>query len=173
MSEPIDYPRLVQDALRQVVCQVLTIAADSAPGSFHFYVGFNTRAPGVELPAYLRDLFPEEMRIVLQHQFWDLEVDDDGFSVVLSFNAARHRLSVPFTALTAFYDAEQDFALRFALPEGETAPAAGTPTAVTTPAAGDPPAEPASDRPEGNPPAADRPAGKTGKVVSLDAFRKK
>lgn len=114
-SETIDYQAIIQDALRGVVRRVLTqVAEHGLPGEHHFYVGFRTGHPGVEVPRFLRDQYPEEMTIILQHQFWDLEVEEEAFSVVLSFGGNRHRLRAPFAALTAFADPEAQFALRFA-----------------------------------------------------------
>jgi uncharacterized protein len=113
--ETIDYQRIIQDALRGVVRRVLAqVAEHGLPGEHHFYIGFRTGHPGVEVPRFLRDQYPEEMTIILQHQFWELQVDEEDFSVVLSFGGNRHRLRVPFTALTAFADPEAQFALRFA-----------------------------------------------------------
>ncbi len=113
-TDRIDYPAILQEALRGAVRQVLAqVAEHGMPGDHHFYVEFRTDHPGVEVPRFLRDMYPEEMRIVLQNQYWDLAVDDEVFSVALSFNAARHRLTVPFAALTAFVDPEAQFALRF------------------------------------------------------------
>lgn len=119
--ETIDYQRIIQDALRGVVRRVLTqVVEHGLPGEHHFYIGFRTSHPGVEVPRFLRDQYPEEMTIILQHQFWELEVDEEAFSVALSFGGSRHRLRIPFAALTAFADPEAQFALRFA----EASPAA-------------------------------------------------
>ena len=113
-EEKIDYPRLVQDAFRDVVRRVLAqVAEEGIPGEHHFYIGFRTDRPGVELPRHLHDLYPEEMTVILQHQFWDLEVDDEAFAVSLNFSAQRHRVRVPFAALTAFVDPSAEFGLRF------------------------------------------------------------
>lgn len=122
--ETIDYQSIIQDALRGVVRRVLTqVVEHGLPGEHHFYIGFRTRHPGVEVPRFLRDQYPEEMTIILQHQFWELEVDEEAFSVALSFGGSRQRLRVPFAALTAFADPEAQFALRFA----EASPAAAPP----------------------------------------------
>jgi hypothetical protein len=141
--DKIDYHALIQDALREVVRRVMDqIAEHGMPGDNYFYVGFRTNVPGVEIPRSLRDRYPEEMTIVLQHQFWDLDVDAEGFSVTLSFNNTRQRLRIPFQALTAFADPAAELALRFdqpAAPGEETpAPAAepekpARPTPVRTP----------------------------------------
>ena len=119
-ADPIDYPRFVQDALREVVRRVLgEIAVAGLPDPHCLYLGFRTDRPGVELPNALRDQYPEEMTIVLQHQYWDLEVGEDAFSVSLNFNAVRRRLTVPFAALTTFVDPPAEFGLRF---DGAAAP---------------------------------------------------
>jgi hypothetical protein len=113
-SDGIDYQRLVEDALRDVVRRLLAdVAEQGLPGDHHFYIGFRTGHPGVAMPRSLRDLYPEEMSLILQHQFWGLEVNDDGFAVELSFSGSRQRLEVPFAALTMFADPAAEFALRF------------------------------------------------------------
>ena len=125
----LDYPRLVQDALLEVPRRILAqVAERGLPGEHFFYVGFRTAAPGVRIPPPLRSQFPEEMTIILQHQFWDLEVDEEAFSVSLNFNASRQRLTVPFSALTTFVDPSTEFGLRF---DAEPGPAAAGPAAGT------------------------------------------
>lgn len=121
VPDKIDYPFLLQLAMRDIVCRVLTqVAEHGLPGEHHFYIGFRTDFPGVEIPRFLRDQYPQEMTIILQKQFWELEVDADGFSVLLSFGGSRQRLIVPFRALTAFADPSTGFALRLeALLPGE------------------------------------------------------
>jgi len=122
-TRSLDYDRLVETALRGVVREVLTVAArDGLPGSHHFYVSFRTRHPQVRIGDFLRNRYPEEMTIVLQHQFWDLQVREDGFGVTLSFNDKPERLSIPFSALTAFVDPSAQFALRFR-PDADAVPA--------------------------------------------------
>ena len=122
--DKIDYPAILQDALRDAVRRVLEqVAEHGLPGEHHLYVGFRTSFPGVEVPRVLRDQFPEEVTIILQHQFWGLEVTPEWFSVLLSFGGSRQRVTVPFAALTAFADPSADFGLRFdASPEGAGAP---------------------------------------------------
>jgi hypothetical protein len=91
------------------------------PGGHHFYITFNTRVPGVEIPRHLSERFPEEMTIVIQHRFWDLKVDDDQFSVGLSFGGVPSILVIPFGAVTDFVDPAVDFSLKFqanGAPEG-------------------------------------------------------
>ncbi|WP_265587702.1 SspB family protein [Sphingomicrobium arenosum] len=111
----IPYDEIVQEALRAVVGRVLTSVATQGglPGGHHFYITFRTRHPGVDIPAHLVERFPEEMTIVIQHRFWDLEVDDQGFSVGLSFGGVPSSLRVPFGAVTDFVDPAVEFSLKF------------------------------------------------------------
>ena len=111
--EKIDYPALLQQAMRDIVRRVLEqVAEHGLPGEHHFYIGFRTDAPGVDIPRMVRDQYPREMTIILQNQFWGLEVTPEAFSVALSFGGSRQRLLVPFGALTAFADPSADFGLR-------------------------------------------------------------
>jgi hypothetical protein len=157
--DKIDYHALIQDALREVVRRVLDqVAEHGMPDDNYFYVGFRTNVPGVEVPRSLRDRYPDEMTIVLQHQFWDLEVDDDGFAVTLSFNTSRQRLRIPFLALTAFADPAAELALRFdSQPPGAGVAAAGAPAEPQKPAGPTPVAAPR----------------KAGEVVPFDPKRRK
>ena len=112
----IPYDEIVQEALRAVVGRVLgQVAAGGGmlPGMHHFYITFKTGAPGVDIPQRLRERFPDEMTIVLQNKFWDLKVEDDRFSVGLSFNQIPSMLLIPFSAITAFVDPAVDFGLQF------------------------------------------------------------
>src|SRR5689334_3003793 len=102
-TEALDYPGFLQDALRDMVRRVLDYVAENGlPGEHYFYITFSTTYPGVLMPPFLRDQFPEAIRIVLQNQYWDLDVDEDAFSVSLNFSASRQRLTVPFGALLEF-----------------------------------------------------------------------
>lgn len=150
----LDYPRIVQEAFRDVVRRILAqVAEHGLPGEHHFYIGFRTGHPGVEMPRDLRQLYPEEMTVVMQNQFWDLEVDEEAFSVVLNFNARRQHLRVPFAALLAFADPSAEFGLRFDGGAGEPG---------EEPAKGEAPAAPSGGRPpSGKPDAPD----KSGEVV--------
>jgi hypothetical protein len=126
-TERIDYPRIIQEALRDVVRRVLAqVAENGLPGEHHFLIAFQTKHPRVRVPQFLRDTYPDEIKIMLQHQFWDLEVDEELFSITLSFNAARQRLTVPFAAVTAFVDPSVELVLRFE-PPGEPAKPAAVP----------------------------------------------
>jgi hypothetical protein len=110
----IRYDLLAQDALRGVVRTVLTdVAARGLPGEHHFFIAFDTRADGVKISDRLRSQYPEEMTIVLQHQFWDLIVRDDGFDVGVSFNGIPERLTVPYAAIKGFFDPSVQFGLQF------------------------------------------------------------
>src|SRR5215218_9077844 len=111
----IPYDEIVQDALRAVVGRVLGEVEQSGglPGEHHFYITFNTRFAGVSIPKHLSERFPEEMTIVIQHRFWDLKVEDEGFSVGLSFGGVPSTLRVPFAAVTQFHDPAVEFSLTF------------------------------------------------------------
>jgi hypothetical protein len=120
-AEPtIDYETLAQDAMRGVVRTVLTQAAKQGlPGDHHFYVSFDTSASGVVLSKRLKDKYPAEMTIVLQHRFWDLSVSDDGFEVKLTFDGIPERLVVPFAAIRVFFDPSVRYGLQFEDPNME------------------------------------------------------
>ena len=111
----IPYDEIVQDALRAVVGRVLREVEQSGllPGDHHFYITFKTRMPGVAIPKHLLERFPDEMTIVIQHRFWDLKVEDDNFTVGLSFGGVPATLHVPFAAVTQFHDPAVEFALTF------------------------------------------------------------
>ena len=152
------YDKMVETALRGVAREALARAArDGLPGDHHFYVSFRTAAPGVVLPPQLLAKFPEEMTIVLQHQFWGLEVGDEAFSVSLSFGGRLEQLTIPFAAIAAFSDPSVKFGLQFEMPAALPAEAAQT---QARPAAL-PPAESAAPQ---------RPAAE---IVTLDRFRKR
>jgi hypothetical protein len=111
----IPYDEIVQDALRAVVGRVLGEVEQTGglPGDHHFYITFKTRAPGVAIPKHLLERFPDEMTIVIQHRFWDLKVENDNFTVGLSFGGVPAMLHVPFNAVTQFHDPAVEFALTF------------------------------------------------------------
>jgi len=150
------YDLMVENALRGVVRDALRRAIEHGlPGNHHFYLTFRTRAPGVEIPSYLIERYPDEMTIVLQYQYWNLEVEDRRFSVMLSFNDVRERLLVPFEALTGFADPSVQFGLQFQdSSAGDSGDSDPDPT----------PPDDGGDTPDD---------GGTGEVVSLDHFRKK
>ncbi len=184
MADQIRYDLLTQQALRGVVRNVLTDAAKKGlPGEHHFYISFDTRADGVRISDRLRTQYPDEMTIILQHQFWDLKVGDDEFEVGLSFGGIPEKLTVPFEAINGFFDPSVQFGLQFEeVTEGEETQPAPTLTqdkaAGKIPRAASPARPPAVAAPEQEPaaaapePAPDKPAG-GGEVVRLDRFRKK
>ncbi|MGP9820612.1 SspB family protein, partial [Salinarimonas sp. NSM] len=135
----IRYDLLVQDALKGVVRKVLADAArEGLPGEHHFYVSFQTAFPGVRLSSRMREKYPDTMTIVLQHQFWDLIVNEHAFEVGLSFGGVPERLLVPYDALTGFFDPSVQFGLKFEIREAAQAPAP-----VSGPAPGETPRQPA------------------------------
>jgi uncharacterized protein len=186
----IRYDLLTQEALRSVLRRVLQDAAiKGLPGDHHFYISFNTGAPGVRLSKRLRAQYPEEMTVVLQHQFRDLTVNETGFEVGLSFSGVNEHLVVPFDAIKRFFDPSVQFGLQFETMEttGEAAGTEGAPSVgaekaaakpvpvgkppTSVPAAGQPPAAKA---PEPGPEAgAPRKDDGGAEVVRLDRFRKK
>src|SRR5581483_2656542 len=109
---------MTEEALRGVVRQALAVASERGlPGQHHFYLTFRTAHPGVRLADHLRQRHPDEMTIVLQHQFWGLEIGRDEFSVTLSFNGQHERLTIPFAAISAFVDPSVQFGLQFSVTE--------------------------------------------------------
>ena len=169
----IRYDVLVQESLRGVVRKVLKEVVDNGlPGDHHFYIAFDTGAPGVRMSSRLREQHPEEMTVVMQHQFWDLNVTEHSFEVGLSFGGVPERVLVPFAAIKGFFDPSVQFGLQF-----EPHPDANEETAGSASEPGHAP-EPATDQ-DDMPGAAelgapDEPARADGaQVVSLDAFRKK
>ncbi|MGB8577478.1 MAG: ClpXP protease specificity-enhancing factor SspB [Pseudolabrys sp.] len=189
MADQIRYDLLTQQALRGVVRSVLADTAKKGlPGDHHFYISFDTRADGVRLSDRLRAQYPDEMTIILQHQFWDLKVGDDEFEVGLSFGGVPERLTVPFEAINGFFDPSVQFGLQFEeVAEGEERPAPAnvqeplatnkkkrspvrppTATAITEPA---PPNRPSATAAKREKP--EKPVAGSGEVVRLDRFRKK
>ena len=119
---------MVEDALRSVVRRALIhIAKEGLPGNHHFYITFRTDHKNTDIPAALSERYPGEMTIVLQHQFWGLEIDDDKFCVTLSFSDVPHRLVVPFSAVTAFADPSVRFGLQFDVDSADTLGGDGLP----------------------------------------------
>ena len=153
----LPYDAWMEDSLRYVVLRALDhVLENGLPGNHHFYITFRTDHAGVDIPDFLRAQYPHEMTIVLEHQFWGLEVDDQRFSVTLSFHSQAQRLTVPLAAITAFADPSVKFGLEFPAEPVEAEPAAAPVAAIEAP---EPKKEPAAD--------------KAGEVVKLDAFRKK
>ncbi|MEX0583116.1 MAG: ClpXP protease specificity-enhancing factor SspB [Sneathiella sp.] len=161
MDGEINYTKMVETALMDVVRNSLRHAAEHGlPGDQHFYITFRTRFPGVSVPTHLTERYKDEMTIVLQHQFWDIVVEPDYFTVDLSFNHKRETLRIPFDALTAFADPSVQFGLQFST---------SLPDAKTTTVAADS-GEKAIDE---NVDEAEQPEEKQGEIITLDAFRKK
>jgi hypothetical protein len=162
MTAHFRYDQYVEDALRSVVRRTLEAVTEAGlPGNHHLYITFNTQHPEVDIPPYLAGQYPDEMTIVLQHQFWGLEVEERHFAITLSFNKAHQRLHIPYAAITAFADPSVNFGLQFKATDGAARPGA-LPAPVEEPQLA--PVE--STPPEGG-------IGNDDKVVTLDAFRKK
>jgi hypothetical protein len=162
------YDLMAQDALRGVVRQALRKAAgpEGLPGQHHFYITFRTTAPGVDIDPSLLEKYPEEMTIVLEHQFWDLDVTETGFEVTLKFSGVPKYLKMPYSAISRFHDPSVGFHLQFeqesTADESEVAPASETPKAA------------AGGKSKASPDDKKKPvSGDGAEVVSLDSFRKK
>jgi hypothetical protein len=157
----IDYGSLVHDAMRGLIARLLArVATEGLPGDHHFFISFDTRHPGVEIADWLRERYPQDMTIVLQHWFDDLEVTEDRFEVTLNFGDSPERLAVPLRALRSFADPSVEFGLRFEQPfapqpEGTGDTVDEAPFAELSPEAGE------EDAPK-----------REAEVVSLDKFRK-
>lgn len=150
----LDYDSLIQDALRDVVRRTLEIVLKHGlPGNHHFYITFRTDRDDVVMPTHLREQHPDEVTVVLQHQFWDLVIQEDYFSITLSFAGKQERLTIPYNALVSFMDPSVKFGLQFT-PEEED---------FSIKPKGD-----GGDKGGDNTPGASK-----ANVVALDAFRKK
>jgi uncharacterized protein len=167
------YDRMVEQALRGVVRKALIEAGQRGlPGDHHFYITFHTDLPAVGIADWLRQQYPQEMTIVLQHQFWDLAVEEERFAVTLSFGGRHERLVIPFAAITAFADPSVKFGLQFEASEEELKAMAAT-TAADERAGETPAADRHVEEPAGVAAAAGGDPRKGADVVALDAFRKK
>jgi hypothetical protein len=187
-KDELGYDRIVERQLRGVAREVLLqVAAKGLPGEHHFYITFRTDFPGVTIGPSLKEQFPKEITIVLQHQFWGLEVTDDAFSVTLSFGGKHERLHVPFEALVSFTDPSVRFGLQFELKQnqqielpggsdakgGDAKPAAKSGTVTPAPKAL-PKTEAKPSLPASAPTDSAAAEEKTpGTVIALDTFRKK
>jgi len=174
-KDTIDYPGMIDSAMRGVVREALLhIQREGLPGEHHFFISFLTNFPGVSMSPQLRARYPEEITIVVQHQFWDLKITQEQFSIMLSFNNIPEKLTVPFDALTAFADPSIKFGLQF---HGKptAAPASAAPESpVACPATGKTGQEkPPSAAFEEEAPSEASEAANDEKVVSLEAFRGK
>jgi len=185
----IRYDLLVQDALKGVVRKVLgDVIRDGLPGDHHFYISFKTDSPGVRLSNRMREKYPQDMTIVLQHQFWDLGVTEHAFEVGLSFSGIPERLLIPFDSLTGFFDPSVQFGLKFEVKDGddakpgprgagsepvELAPAKPAPLPAPRPSAPKEVAKASDEKPAALAKPEGDDASSSAEVVSLDAFRKK
>jgi hypothetical protein len=160
MTAGIDYGKLMHRAMRALIQDVLEgVRRDGLPGEHHFFITFDTGHPDAELADWLSDRYPEEMTVVMQHWFDNLEVSDDGFAVTLNFGDAPERLYIPFDAIKTFVDPSVEFGLRFEQTDDEDDA---------------PPPPDADDGAEDEADAADAPPGeqRDAEIVSLDRFRK-
>lgn len=163
----LQYERLVEEALRDVMRKALAhVAKDGLQENHYFHITFRTDHPGVDIPEYLRRQYPDEMPIVLQNAFWDLEADETTFSVSLSFNRVQQRLTVPFEAITIFQDPPANFRLQFQIGEDEAESAEPTERATGESNATESDSETAQPEDGGK-------GDESGKVVPIDAFRNK
>ncbi len=152
MPRTIDYGNLMHRAMRGLIQQVLTdVARHGLPGKHHFFITFDTMHPDVEMADWLSDRYPNEMTVVMQHWFGNLDVTDEGFSVTLNFGDSPEPLYIPYDAIKTFVDPSVEFGLRFETHESKD----------------DDEAEPPEDDAE-----AKGPNGKAAEVVRLDTFRK-
>jgi len=189
-TDHIRYDLLVQDAFRGIFRKVLTDAAlHGLPGEHHFYITFKTGAPGVVMSDRLRAEYPEQMTIILQHQFWDLKVHDQNFEVGLSFRRVPEKLEIPFAAVTGFFDPSVNFGAEFTAEDADAAGGEGksepAPALAVVPAEDAPVEKPVENAPapaarpvrgSASEPAVEPPAepvDNSPKVVSIDSFRKK
>jgi hypothetical protein len=160
-DELLPYPQLIDQAMRDVVREVLRrVSGAGLPGDHHFYISFSTTHPGVRISDQLRARYPKDITIVLQHQFWDFHVEDQRFHVTLSFGGIPEKLTVPFSALTAFADPSVKFGLQFqhlATQGGDAQDNIDPQLALEEPIT----LESENDEPDAE------------KVISLEAFRKK
>jgi uncharacterized protein len=192
----IRYDLLAQDALRGVVRTVLAdVASRGLPGDHHFFISFDTRAEGVKISDRLREKYPEDLTIVLQHQYWDLIVHDDRFEVGVSFNGIPERLTIPFAAVKGFFDPSVQFGLQFELATEpkqlekdkaqDTDAKAGGETTAPRPTIRGAASEPEETRPRSSVPATKKKAAEPpatpetdeksagADILRLDKFRKK
>lgn len=183
-NEPEDlirYDILAQEALRGVVKKVIQeVTKTGLPGDHHFYITFDTQFAGVRLSSRMREKYPEEMTIVVQHQFWDLEATDSGFSIGLSFDNVPESLLVPFDSIRGFFDPSVQFGLQFDAGIDEPEESTGSVQQLTATKVDalpspnqDDAAEPTDEKSEDDADAEEGDAAGSADVVSLDAFRKK
>jgi hypothetical protein len=179
-TDLIRYDLLAQEALRGVVRRVLQdVVRTGVPGEHHFYISFNTEFPGVRISPRLREKYPEEMTVILQHQFWDLVVTDHGFEVGLSFSNVPEKLHVPFDSITGFFDPSVKFGLKFEplnQPAEDRADKPAPAQREIPRGAGSEPQESPPTKKKADKSSAkddDVPPDEGAQIVSLDKFRKK
>ena len=154
MADEIDYGNLMHNAMRSLIQDVLTeVKNNGLPGEHHFFITFDTNHAGVEMASWLKDRYPTEITVVMQHWYDDLEVRDDGFSVTLNFGDTPEHLVIPYEAILTFVDPSVEFGLRFETSEEDEDTDEQKPTVSE----------------ESN---KDETKKETGQVVSLDNFRK-
>ncbi len=155
MSKSIDYGNLMHRAMRGLIKEVLSdVAADGLPGAHHFFITFDTMHPDVEIADWLSDRYPDEMTVVMQHWYKDLDVGDEGFSVTLNFGSTPEPLYIPYDAIKTFVDPSVEFGLRFDTHDDEDEDLEPVDDDILSPAPEPEPEQPAAD------------------IVSLDSFRK-
>lgn len=159
LTDTIDYAAYIDNAMRRAVKDILSqVVRSGLPSQHHFFISYRTDQPGVEMSDTLRSKYPKEITIVLQHQFWDLRVEEDKFYVSLSFSNIPEKLVIPFSALTGFADPSTKFGLKFHTASVDADDVAGQ--------SGNEDA----DEDDG---VINDPKESSGKVITLDAFRKK
>lgn len=173
-DDPLRYDKWIEEALRSVIRRALELAAkEGLPGDHHFYITFATATPDVQIPDYLKAQHPDEMTIVLQHQFEDLTIEDDYFSVVVRFKGKPENLVIPYYAVTAFADPAVNFGLQLKLmsSDDEDIELTGIDDNLMPASGGnDSDAEGYADQDDGK---AVKDAASGDNVITLDAFRKK
>ncbi len=163
------YDLMVEGALRAVVRETMErIAREGLPGEHHLYITFRTHETDVQIPEYLTERYPDEMTIVLQHQYEKLDVGEDGFSVALNFNDIQELLKIPFGAISAFADPSANFGLQFKFDEAEES----TPGQFVTPDSQASVEGQNDSNPEPTTESVEAPKKPDGNVVTLDTFRK-
>ncbi len=186
-TDLIRYDLLAQEALRGVVRRVLQdVARTGVPGEHHFYISFSTQFPGVRISPRLREKYPDEMTVILQHQFWDLVVSDHGFEVGLSFSNIPEKLYVPYDSITGFFDPSVKFGLKFepldqaiaepepeAEAEPEKTPLREAPRGAGSEPSIEPPSRKRAAKSDTSAEDGEKTSGPGAEVVSLDKFRKK
>lgn len=175
MKDLLRYDKMVEAALRGVVREALArTAANGLPGAHHFYITFKTGFDGVEMPASLRAQHPDDMTIVLEHQFWDLDVEEERFGVTLSFASKPERLVIPFEAILSFADPAVKFGLQFQQVAAANEQAEDEPPVAEIPTSLEKPrAAKADKRAKADDKPGDKSPEKGAEVLTLDQFRKK